>query len=238
MKIILNHPQLGPVHVTFRRDSRSISLRHKSGSFHSTAPYGLSHAELMTVFDRLAPKALDSLPTLFYNEGDTIDTGNLLITISRQNMFADKIAISDRGHGMVAIAVGNALEMASESTTSLITKSLKSIASRHAPDILLPRAESIARSLNQSPSRWAIGHGDRRLGCCNSRREISLSRICIYLDEQLRDYIICHELAHLSEMNHSPRFHDVCDGYCRAVIGRPERELASALKAYRWPIIL
>ena len=71
------------------------------------------------------------------------------------------------------------------------------------------------------------------LGRCNSRGVIALSSVLVFLPEELREYVICHELAHLDEMNHSPRFHALCDKYCR---GR-ERQLEAALKAAVIPIV-
>lgn len=64
-------------------------------------------------------------------------------------------------------------------------------------------------------------------------RKISLSAITMFLPPHLRDYIVCHELAHLSEMNHSARFHEICNGYC----GGREKSLQKELKAFRWPIL-
>lgn len=55
----------------------------------------------------------------------------------------------------------------------------------------------------------------------------------VFLPQELRDYIICHELAHLSEMNHSPRFHALLDSY---LDGR-EAMLAARLRAYSWPVL-
>ena len=55
----------------------------------------------------------------------------------------------------------------------------------------------------------------------------------VFLPTHLRDYIIYHELAHLSEMNHSPRFHALCDAYCRGNESRYIRELNS----FRWPVL-
>ena len=83
-----------------------------------------------------------------------------------------------------------------------------------------------------APTGWAISTGHRVLGVCDSRGTVSLSYILVFLPAELREYVICHELAHLSELNHSPRFHALLDGY----LGGREAILSARLKSYRWPV--
>lgn len=83
------------------------------------------------------------------------------------------------------------------------------------------------------PTGWIISSGFRTLGSCSSSGLISLSHILVFLPEELRDYIILHELAHLSEMNHSARFHALLDSY---LDGR-ESQLRSRLRSFPWPIL-
>ena len=62
-----------------------------------------------------------------------------------------------------------------------------------------------ALSLSQARTRW---------GSCTSNGHIRLNWRLVHLPQDLVDYVIVHELAHLKEMNHSPRFWDVVATVC------------------------
>lgn len=59
-----------------------------------------------------------------------------------------------------------------------------------------------------------------RWGSCSAGGAISLNWRLVQAPESVRDYIIYHELMHLKEMNHSPRFwarvEEVCPGWREA----------------------
>ena len=59
---------------------------------------------------------------------------------------------------------------------------------------------------NMEINRLRIKDLRSKWGSCSSLRNINLNWHLILLDEALIDYIIVHELMHLHEMNHSPRF--------------------------------
>lgn len=68
------------------------------------------------------------------------------------------------------------------------------------------RIELMARDSLVSFSGWGLSSAKGRWGSCSADRRIRLNWRLIHLNPALIDYVIAHELAHLDEMNHSPRF--------------------------------
>ena len=56
------------------------------------------------------------------------------------------------------------------------------------------------------PARLRISSARRRWGSCSSSGTLSFSWRLLAAPDFAIDYVIAHELAHLREMNHSPRF--------------------------------
>ena len=59
--------------------------------------------------------------------------------------------------------------------------------------------------------RVSITSAQKRFGSCSSDGNLSFSyRLMAYPDEAV-DYVVVHELAHLIEMNHSPKFYAIIE---------------------------
>ena len=86
---------------------------------------------------------------------------------------------------------------------------------------LIPRLLNMAaeRSLNLNNVKVSSAKG--RWGSCSSKGNINLSLYLVLLPRHLQDYVLQHELTHLVEMNHSPRFwarlDEVCEGKAKAL---------------------
>lgn len=50
-------------------------------------------------------------------------------------------------------------------------------------------------------------------GTCNSKGTISINAKCCLLPEKLFEYVLIHELCHLSKLNHSPEFWNLVSRY-------------------------
>ncbi len=71
---------------------------------------------------------------------------------------------------------------------------------------LSARLEALAGRAGLAAPRFLLSSAMSRWGSCNSRREVRIAWRLVKAAPALIDYVICHELAHLRQMNHSPAF--------------------------------
>ena len=104
-----------------------------------------------------------------------------------------------------------------DGTAAQVARATTAWYKREAKDYLAARLAALAESARLAPPRFVLSSAMGRWGSCNSRREIRLTWRLMKAPPDLIDYVICHELAHLREMNHSAAFwaevERQCPGY-------------------------
>ncbi|MGB7814993.1 MAG: SprT family zinc-dependent metalloprotease [Methylotenera sp.] len=73
------------------------------------------------------------------------------------------------------------------------------------------RLEILAAKLGVATPPLTLSNAQSRWGSCNSRGEVRLSWRLLQAPPHLINYVICHELAHLKQMNHSAKFYAVLE---------------------------
>src|SRR5690554_2723692 len=68
------------------------------------------------------------------------------------------------------------------------------------------RVVEYCRRLGCAPVPVRLTSARTRWGSCSARSGIRLHWRLIHVAPGLLDYVVAHEVAHLAEMNHSPRF--------------------------------
>lgn len=91
--------------------------------------------------------------------------------------------------------------------------SLRQLIRNFAKDALACRVAYLAKRLSLPYNALSVRDQSSRWGSCSTRRGISLNWRLVLLAPELQDYVILHELAHLTEMNHSPRFWVLLESY-------------------------
>jgi predicted metal-dependent hydrolase len=93
--------------------------------------------------------------------------------------------------------------------------------------ILTRRLRTIAEAHHITFNRLTIKDVSTRWGSCSSLRNVNLSLWLLLLPSHLIDYVICHELCHLKQLNHSSAFWKELDELCggTGIAKRLDKEL-------------
>ncbi|MCM1163092.1 MAG: M48 family metallopeptidase [Muribaculaceae bacterium] len=227
-------PQLGEVRITWRRTSR-LTARWDKGRVSIIVPLQcpaenalkyLEDARSFLVAHRKTglfeigrPLKLDGGPTIHFEQSMSMKAGHITANVVDASSYV--------------ISVSMDIDMNSPEADGMISRVLMKVARHAAPATIIPEVRAEATRLGLNPNSISISRGHKVLGHCSPQGDIAISGACMFLPYELRRYVYCHELAHLTEMNHSERFHRLCNQY----LGGTERQLIAALKNYKWPVL-
>lgn len=93
---------------------------------------------------------------------------------------------------------------------------------REAKADIEPKALALAGTINKRVKSIAFKDTKTRWGSCTSDGALSFSWRIMMAPPVVIDYLIAHEVAHLREMNHGPKFWALCEELC------PETKRAKA----------
>lgn len=112
----------------------------------------------------------------------------------------------------------------------LLERALKA----RARELFVPRVAATCAQLGVAVPAVGLSSARTRWGSCSRLSGIRLNWRLIHFPLPIIDYVIAHEVAHLREMNHSPRFWAEVEALCpdyRSARGRL-RELAAGLPRF------
>lgn len=105
----------------------------------------------------------------------------------------------------MAVQLGGEIIPVADATGDLrpaVQRHLWTLAGRELP----PRTIALAATHGLTVRRVTVRNQRSRWGSCSPRGAISLNWRLVQMPDAARDYIILHELMHLRQPNHSPRF--------------------------------
>lgn len=88
----------------------------------------------------------------------------------------------------------------------VIRRQPSAIEKKEARLLVIEKIDQWQSFFDKSPNNIRIGNQSSRWGSCSSKGTLSFNWRLIELPSQLVDYVIVHELAHLIQPNHSPKF--------------------------------
>lgn len=242
-----SHPVLGGIHVRAHAQSRSIKARWNGQEVLITVPVNCPFREFKGFIDDAAvqKKLLAMRPAPAFFVGMILDTPLVDFSI----VYADDLPAGRDGafdinttnpvRGKLAnytFRVNRRLENEDHTSAPIqqfFNDNIFLLATHATNKFLIPRGKELAAGIHALVMGWTVRRIKRALGKCSSKGIIALSPLLIFLPSDLVDFVIYHELAHLSEMNHSQAFHEICNRYC----GGREAEYESRLRAFRFPVV-
>lgn len=139
-----------------------------------------------------------------YENGSTLDVGNRNYIIKIENTTLKSHRANIKGNVIYLRLTQNDTELNRQ-------KSIKHLLSRVIAQDFLPGIQRRVQELNhmyfQKPiKRVNLKYNLSNWGSCSTKGNINLSTRLLFAPDDVIDYVIIHELAHLLEMNHSPHF--------------------------------
>jgi hypothetical protein len=184
---------------------RRVTLRLPTGVTADAIRQQLSALEVWVckVFEE-KPALKEAYTEKVYRTGDTLEVGG--------RRYVLQVAIETRATH-VAKLNGNtiSIQISDRANPLQRTKAIKSLMSRVVANDFYPEIRRRVLDMNDRTFRQPVQsvnlkYNHSNWGSCSAQNNVNLSTRLLFAPQEVQDYVILHELAHLVELNHSDRF--------------------------------
>ena len=214
--------ELGVIGVRRNAQARRFVFRVRDGQLWATTPWRASHAELLRAIDTLRPRLARMLERAAAQKPTLIDSTFRIdaecFTFSLQCARVSQLRTEER-RGLLTCYYPEGFDFTPPHVQAWLRRAVTESLRHHARVLFPPRLRQLAEARGLRYNTLRIHASRSRWGSCSARGNINLSLFLMLLPTALQDYIMQHELTHLVEMNHGPRFYALLD---EAVGGRHE----------------
>lgn len=217
------------------RRAKNFIFRLKGENMYITSPYAATNKEIETVIRSNKGKIMNLLelatpePLIDFNFKIESEYFNLSICPSEEAR-----SFINREGESIQVMLDNTVDFRTPSIQKWLVKVIENVLKERATNLIPPLAYNLASQLDLKVNQVKIGLSKGRWGSCSSIGNINLSAYILLLPKHLMIYVILHEFAHLTEMNHSKNFWNLLDGYCSGCSKQWNREL----KKYKTSFLL
>lgn len=200
--------------ITIKENQRAtrITLRIEPGgkALKMTIPYGLHHREVDDFLERhngwLRTRLSKFSAETKVKNGGTITIRGTCHRIEHTDTLRGITRIEENAQGDPVLKVSGPPEHIGRRIATFLKKEaradLERLVALHATKVGKP-VRSIA--MKDTRSRW---------GSCSHEGNLSFSWRIVMAPESVINYLAAHEVAHLREMNHGPKFWALCEQLC------------------------
>jgi len=186
-----------------RRGRRGVGLKVDESGLTVSAPITMPHARIEAlvreserwVMKKIAEWKAKRVPVVSWRDGAALAF-----------LGSDIVLRLATGAPRVLLAGGELQVTVRALDEAAIRRAVVAWYKRAARDYLGQRMLALAHAARLVPPRFLLSSATARWGSCNARREVRLAWRLVKAPPALIDYVICHELAHLRQMNHSAAF--------------------------------
>ena len=140
----------------------------------------------------------------------TYRTGDILV-VGRRRYMLDVNLEARQTHTAQLVGDTISIRLAAHSAEAQRTRSIKTLLSRVVAGDFYPEIRRRVLDWNDRTFRRHIKsvnlkYNHSNWGSCSAHSNVNLSTRLLFAPDDVQDYVILHELAHLVELNHSDRF--------------------------------
>lgn len=196
---------------------KSVILRVPSGTSSDTLRENINWVKTWLAKQlKKKPELLDHYDVAEYHDGDLIHITEKSYVLKLKT--ANKKTNSGRITGDNVLALSLNASQTPFQRSTVITKLVRRlIAIDQTPDVASRIKEINETYFNKPIKQVRLKYNVTNWGSCSSSSNINISTRLLCAPRDVQDYVFVHELAHLEELNHSPRFwkivRDVMPGY-------------------------
>ena len=189
-----------------RRQRRTVGLKITENGLVIHAPKRISQSHLESIIvlkadwirKKLETLIENKLPAMQWQHGETLLFMGNTISLAVEHDIRSKAV--EYEPGVLQLAMPNHLD------PTLIARKVIQWYKKQALIDFARRLEIFSSKLGVSFTSFNLSNAGSRWGSCNSRKEIRLNWRLLQAPPHIINYVVCHELAHLKEMNHSAKF--------------------------------
>jgi predicted metal-dependent hydrolase len=136
--------------------------------------------------------------TQFGETANTVAIFGKQYTKQAQLVIKEPIGITIKGDGLFI----NPIQLTEVSISNEIKRFLKSTAEKY----IVPRTKQLAAKMGVNYGNITLRQQKTRWGSCSSTGNLNFNWRLVHCPPEVIDYVIIHELAHRTHMNHSQKF--------------------------------
>ncbi|MDI1297772.1 M48 family metallopeptidase [Methylotenera sp.] len=188
-----------------RRQRRTVGLKITQTGLVIHAPKRITQSQLEDiilqksdwVLRKLASVTANKIPEIQWQHGEQLLLLGNAITLTIEHNARSKAV--EYEPGVLQLAMPNQDEM-------LIARKVVQWYKKQAITDFTRRLEIFSSKLGVQFTSLTLSNAASRWGSCNSKKEIRLNWRLLQAPPHIINYVVCHELAHIKEMNHSAKF--------------------------------